>query len=565
MLAWRPHSCSRSALLLLALAVLLSTCAVFYLSQRYLVDAADSVKYTLQKQQTARQVLNTLLDAETGQRGYLLTSDARYLRPYDDARALVDSRISALASEFADDPKQLRLIHDLQSLSRDKLNELEKAISAHVDVGAAASLAIVREDKGRKIMDQIRSIVGEIESTSEARLRDSSAEYRRTVALSNAMLVLFTLTALSVLAALYWVMGREVELRERATQEHVEYAANLDSSIKELERERNAMAVLNELSNFLQSCQTISDVGELAGRSLGVLLPDTSGALYLYSPDRLKLSAAASWGDVARADFQPSDCWALRRGQSHAHTPLGSAPLCGHLSGHSNDDSLCIPVMAQGEALGLLTIHRPAQHAVAPFNEEVRRLGLIVARQLGATLANLKLRETLNEQSLRDPLTNAFNRRHFEVVGEKELALAKREDLPLAVVMLDVDHFKLINDIRGHAAGDATLVAVSSYLQKNIRNSDWLFRYGGEEFVLVLSDVGHAAAVTKARELCAGIAELGVVHDKQLLPRVTVSMGVACYPEHGTTIAALIERADEALYASKEAGRNRVTMAGRAA
>lgn len=563
MLAWLSHS--RSAWLLLALAVLLSTCAVFYLSQRHLVSAADSLKYSLRKQQTAGHVLTSLLDAETGQRGYLLTSDARYLRPYDEARTLIDSRLEKLATEFADDPKQREMIDKLQALSRQKLSELERAISAHGDHGAAASVAVVKEGKGRKIMDEIRGLVTEIETASEADARQRSVEYRRNVAVANAMLVLFTVTALSVLAALYWVMGSEVELRKRAAEEHVEYAANLDSSIKELERERNAMAVLNELSNFLQSCHTISDVGELAGRSLGVLLPNTSGALYLYSPDRLKLSAAASWGDVARAEFQPSDCWALRRGQSHAHTPLGSAPLCGHLSGHSSDDSLCIPVMAQGEVLGLLTIHRPARHAVAPFNEEVRRLGLIVARQLGATLANLKLRETLNEQSLRDPLTNAFNRRHFEVVGEKELALARREDRPMAVVMLDVDHFKLINDIRGHAAGDATLVAVSSYLQKNIRNSDWLFRYGGEEFVLVLSDVGHAAAVTKARELCAGIAELGVVHDKQLLPRVTVSMGVACYPEHGTTIAALIERADEALYASKEAGRNRVTMAGRAA
>ncbi len=563
MLAWRIPS--RSAWLLLALAVLLSTCAVFYLSQRHLVSAADQVKYTLRKQQTAAHVLTSLLDAETGQRGYLLTSDARYLRPYDEARTLIDSRIAALVSEFADDPKQMQSIRRLQSLSRQKLGELERAITAHVDHGAAASLDVVREDRGRKIMDEIRRIVSDIEATSETNLRERSVEYRRTVAIANSMLFVFTLTALSVLAALYWVMGREVALRKRAALEHGEYTAKLDSTIDELERERNSMANLNELSSFLQSCHSIADVGELAGRSLGVLLPDTAGAMYLYTPDRNKLAVVTSWGGIAPRELEPADCWAIRRGQSHQQTPAGSAPLCGHLSGHSTHDSLCIPIVAQGEALGMLTINRPSPHKAGPLDEEVRRLGLMVTRQLGATLAGLKLRATLNEQSLRDPLTNAFNRRHFDDVVEKELSLAQREDRPLAVVMLDVDHFKLINDIRGHAAGDATLVAVSTFLQKSIRNSDWLFRYGGEEFVIILCDVGHAAAVRKARELCAGIAELSVLHDGQMLSRVTVSMGVACFPEHGTTVAALVERADEALYASKEAGRNRVTMAGRAA
>ena len=117
----------------------------------------------------------------------------------------------------------------------------------------------------------------------------------------------------------------------------------------------------------------------------------------------------------------------------------------------------------------------------------------------------------------------------------------------------------------GHAAGDANVVAVSTYLQKNIHTSDWLFRYGGEEFVIVLSDVGHAAALAKARELCAGIAELGVVHDKQLLPRVTISMGVACYPP-STAPPSQPDRACRRSALCIEGSRvHRVTMANRAA
>lgn len=193
--------------------------------------------------------------------------------------------------------------------------------------------------------------------------------------------------------------------------------------------------------------------------------------------------------------------------------------------------------------------------------ERQERIVELVARQIAVTIANLNLRETLKEQSIRDPLTGAFNRRYLEVVAEKEMKHARRNGHELAVVMFDVDHFKRFNDVHGHPAGDRVLVSLSEFVQASIRDSDWFFRIGGEEFVLLLRESSRADAERRVREICDGIARLDMTLDGRPLPRVTISLGIAMFPEHGETLGSLLEQADKALYASKQAGRNRFTLA----
>nr|WP_252926205.1 GGDEF domain-containing protein [Aliihoeflea sp. 40Bstr573] len=171
------------------------------------------------------------------------------------------------------------------------------------------------------------------------------------------------------------------------------------------------------------------------------------------------------------------------------------------------------------------------------------------------------MRETLKEQSIRDPLTGVFNRRYLEAVAAKEIAHANRSGRPLAVAMLDVDHFKRFNDLHGHGAGDAALVAVCGYLKANMREGDWIFRYGGEEFVLLLRDADHADAEAKIAELREGISAISLELGGNSLPSITASIGVAVFPDHGMTMDALLEGADAALYEAKSGGRNRVSFA----
>ena len=176
-------------------------------------------------------------------------------------------------------------------------------------------------------------------------------------------------------------------------------------------------------------------------------------------------------------------------------------------------------------------------------------------------LSNLKLHETLRSQSIRDPLTGLFNRRFMEESLELEIRRATRNQRPLGVIMIDLDHFKHFNDTFGHEAGDTLLRELGSFLQGNIRAEDIACRYGGEEFTLILPEGTAEVTQQRANFLREAVKRMDVTHRGRPLGRITISMGVSIFPEHGRTRDALLEAADEALYRSKDQGRDRVTIA----
>lgn len=289
--------------------------------------------------------------------------------------------------------------------------------------------------------------------------------------------------------------------------------------------------------------------------------PTLAGSLYIFAASRNELQLAAAFGNGTPAPrLAPEHCWGLRRGEPHAYRAGAGVPACSHHTADRNGRTLCLPLIAHGETIGLLTLCIPATAGDVVDDAAVRRLADAAARHLALAVANLQLRDTLKEQSIRDPLTGAFNRRHFEIVGSKEMAQCHRTGRAFALIMLDVDHFKLYNDMHGHAAGDLVLVALCGYLHKSIRESDWLFRLGGEEFALLLRETEIAEASGRAEQLRAGISELKIAGNGFSLPSVTVSMGLATRRAEGETLEDVLARADEALYQSKKAGRNRLTV-----
>lgn len=181
-------------------------------------------------------------------------------------------------------------------------------------------------------------------------------------------------------------------------------------------------------------------------------------------------------------------------------------------------------------------------------------------KELQQRLADIEqLKNRIREQSIRDPLTNLYNRRFLNEFMERELALARRNQKPLAVVMLDLDHFKQLNDQFGHQTGDKVIEMVAKHLLRQSRRTDILFRYGGEEFLVILPNTN----ATQARHLAENWrvhVEQAQVFAKHQAVNITLSAGVACYPEQGTTAFNLIQAADEALYQAKAAGRNQVVM-----
>jgi len=218
--------------------------------------------------------------------------------------------------------------------------------------------------------------------------------------------------------------------------------------------------------------------------------------------------------------------------------------------------------MAQGEAVGLLSfLQEDLGGRGLGWEEGHQRLAVTVADQLGLAIANLKLRETLRNQSIRDALTGLFNRRYMEETLERELARAERGRRPLTVIMLDLDHFKQFNDTYGHEAGDMLLREAGRIMRTIIRRSDLACRYGGEEFVLILPDAPLEIGLTCLERLRTGVRELAVPIRGQTASAITLSAGIATYPEHGVDSGSLLQASDRALYRAKHEGRDRICIA----
>ena len=172
-----------------------------------------------------------------------------------------------------------------------------------------------------------------------------------------------------------------------------------------------------------------------------------------------------------------------------------------------------------------------------------------------------KLQVALREQAIRDPLTGLYNRRYlYETLGQ-EFARARREEQPVSIIMLDFDHFKNLNDQYGHAAGDAILQGLAGVLLCSTRKGDTVCRYGGEEILIAMPNTSLEQAQQRARDLLQDISQVKTPFEGQWLS-ITVSIGIAAFPQHGETIDVVIRAADHALYRAKESGRNRVTVYG---
>ena len=359
----------------------------------------------------------------------------------------------------------------------------------------------------------------------------------------------------------------DITERKRGEQQLEEANANLAKRVQQLQRLSNELHLLSEMGGWLQSCNSMDEAYVAMGNSIEPLFPDWVGGLYVISASRNVVESVAGWGPPVRCErvFAPEDCWALRRGQTNWFHGDKQAMHCRHAEGVEVTESLCVPLMAHGEALGILHLQpssAPGRQLdpAGPRAEADRKLAAVLAEQIGLALGNLKLRETLRSQSIRDPLTGLFNRRYLEESLEREISRANRDRSSIAIIMLDIDHFKDFNDTHGHQAGDAALRTLGEFLKKATRGQDIVCRYGGEEFALVFSGSSLQGALERGETLRDGVKQLQVQYAGRLLGAITVSMGLSLFPDHGTTIADVLRGADQALYCAKRDGRDQMCV-----
>lgn len=336
----------------------------------------------------------------------------------------------------------------------------------------------------------------------------------------------------------------------------------LSNQVAQLTLRNRRIMLISGMNNLLQTSSTEADAYSIVSEAAIRLFPEKSGAIFAFDASSNMLKAAAVWGSsmLAQPIVPPYDCWALWRGKFR--DSVGRDQRCHHAIENGNA-SVCLPLLAQGETWGILhlrdgTSGEDKRHSLEAAEE--CKLERALANSIGRGLGNLRLREVMRDQSMRDSLTGLFNRRYMEEALAQEQRRAIRNNARLAVIMIDIDNFKRFNDDYGHDGGDAVLCALGEFFRKHVRGSDIACRYGGEEFILILSPSTADGALRQAEKIREEATCLRVQHLGQDLGAITLSLGVATFPDHGASAAEILKAADRALYAAKKAGRNRVVM-----
>jgi diguanylate cyclase (GGDEF)-like protein/PAS domain S-box-containing protein len=364
----------------------------------------------------------------------------------------------------------------------------------------------------------------------------------------------------------------EGALQDITRQKQAEWEARQSSQqaaswVGRLEQRNKEMELIREMGDMLQACPTAEEAYAVMAHWAEQLFDDRPGALCVIASSRNVVEPVAVWGQPVMGEpvFVPEDCWALRTGRLHRLNAERSRLVCRHLGDVPEGTALCVPMMAHGEALGILHLQSGSGSASSVRtdlpSDSVEQIAVTVAEHVALALANLRLRESLRTQSIRDPLTGLFNRRYMEESLEREFRRAERRGVPVGVIMLDIDQFTHFNNTFGHQAGDTLLHALGELLRTHVRAEDIACRYGGEEFVLIMPEASLDITTDRAEQLRLEARELRVQQHGQSLGAVTVSFGVAAFPEHGPTAEAVIRAADLALYRAKNAGRDRVARA----
>lgn len=341
-----------------------------------------------------------------------------------------------------------------------------------------------------------------------------------------------------------------------------EAAAHSRELAREIDQRRvreHELMQLNELSELLMSCATRAEAYDVFGRAVSSMFPSSYGGLAILAPATRELRLVAEWGAEARLppSFPMDNCLAMAQGQPQIRQSTQDVACCSHFLTSPHRGHACLPLAVRGQIFGLLWLESGNDKTGI---DGCLQLAASAGEAVKLALSNIQLRDALQEQAIRDALTGIYNRRYLHEVFPHEQAQAIRANQSLSLVLLDIDHFKQINDRYGHDAGDQALIALAQHLRDSLRASDLCFRLGGEEFVLLLrTDLAGAVKCADNLRVSFHDREFSLADGQSF--RCTFSAGVAEASLAEEKVELLLQQADGALYRAKSEGRNRVETA----
>jgi diguanylate cyclase (GGDEF)-like protein len=509
---------------LLALSVLVIGASVWLIADQQ----RNAVIATQGQLRASSNLLTSMLDQETGLRGYALTGELDFLKPYVDGRRHFETALSQAKTG------QERVPGDRLQTLTETAREWQAVAEIAVDQVARRGPVAISLDSARtrkalmnRFRDENLALRVYVEKRSQHDLKGARW-------FAFGFVVLFGTTVLTLGLVALERQARRDRARAKQRREYVDalHGADDEPEAKDLLRRRAERLT--------------------PGAHAVVLTRNASGNSLEASTDPSAVPGLAN----KLIDAEPRSCLAIRRAGMYEHkrdaAPLQTCELC-HRTGTG---SLCVPSIVSGEVIGSLLVVK--ERAIKPVERE--RI-VVAVSQAAPILANLRNLAIAEHRAATDPLTKLPNARSVQEALIRMVAQAERAHTPLSAVVIDLDHFKALNDRHGHQAGDEVLTAFGATLRRGVRASDFAGRWGGEEFVVLLYDTDLEGAMHVAETLRASFDGLPV---PGVNAHVTASLGVASLPDHAADGPELIRAADRALYRAKAAGRNRVAGGVRA-
>lgn len=563
--------------LLCAIAVLFYAFWMAHLSDRTVRRSAESLA-------RGQQLLRQLTDMYSSVRGFLILKDPALLTPYDAESPAVREQIEILRDLESDSPNQIAQIDLLDSEIQRWQREWARPAIARVRRGENMDVGAIAAD-GEKRMTSLRAHVVDLLQASRI---ENNAITDRTQKAMRHMLELGVGLSILIGAALLFLTGvvtrmitqpvhQLIEASERVSRGDFQLSlpppANNEFGVlsqsfahmtSALRNEREELAALNKFSEAVTQCTSEVEVYDHILHSLKERFHPQQVIIFILKAQENFLEAAASLTPMPEnirawpVIEEPHSCKAVRMGRPFRVNDVSIEPLCpSNFVPPASGSYFCGPLIAGGIIIGAVRLEGVKDYWTT------ERISLLEGYLSGAAtaLSNLRLLQTMKQQANVDELTGLYNRRFLEDYARKLLAMAMRKSTPVSLIMMDLDHFKSFNDLHGHEIGDRILRHFAKTMSLTMRETNLAARYGGEEFVVLLPDTSTKACMLVAERIRHAVERMIVPSgtDKPL-PKITVSLGIASYPEHGRSLEELLSASDKALYESKRLGRNRATI-----
>jgi diguanylate cyclase (GGDEF)-like protein len=521
---------------------------------RELLNSQEFVERTNSVLHEMDGVEDGLQDAREAALHYVLTPEKEDLVAFEAAVAQTWKRLDRVSQMTKDDKGYPQRIDQLSTWINEELQQLRD------NMRTTHTLLIFHTPDADRNRDRVRDAIQKFKDDEETLLsqRNEAARARARDVERSVTVRIGGFSAL--MAVLFLLVIRESKKLRIAEQTAINAQTRLEGSLMQLQIETESGKLLNDLQANLQICVNPPEAYEVLGGYTQKFIPGSAGAVFAIDSSRNLMGVMASWGDSLSPTqhiLSPEDCCAMRGSRLHLRTELSEGISCRHFSGSIPDAYLCLPLAALGETLGILHISVSDPSAFTPARLQlIQQSGEYAALRL----ANLRLREKLHDQSIRDPLTGLYNRRFLEATLEQELHRSGRHHTGLGVIMADIDKFKAFNDSFGHTAGDIVLKEVGALFRRSVRTEDIVCRYGGEEFLMVLPDTSLESVRERAESMRDAIAKLELQHAGHALGKITASFGLSFSQDGVLTPEILLRYADEALYEAKRRGCNCVSL-----